>query len=86
MSTKHAFQLQRDKGLPDQLIPFVRLCYCQEESELNSINLQETGELTESDELILMQLVQYLQNRLARYSAHGWWGQPHGGHAISAST
>lgn len=70
LSTKHAFQLQRGKGLPDQLIPFVRLCYCQEESELRNINLHEAGELTEADGPILMQLVQYLQNRLARYGAH----------------
>lgn len=66
LSTKHDFQLQRNKGLPAQLIPFIRFCYCQEESELKSIDLNETGELTEADEPILMQIVQYLQNRLAR--------------------
>ena len=66
LSTKHDFQLQRDKGLPPQLIPFMRLCYCQEESELKSIDLKDVGELTAADEAILAQVVQYLQHRLAR--------------------
>lgn len=68
LSTKHDFQLQRGKGLPTQLIPFIRLCYCQEESTLQDINLLETGALTEADQPILAQLVQYIQNRLARYA------------------
>lgn len=68
LSTKHTFQLQRGKGLPAQLIPYMRLCFCTDEEKLNAIDLKEAGEYTEADIPILNQLVAYLQQRLARYS------------------
>lgn len=66
LSTKHTFQLQRGKGLPAQLIPYMRLCYCTDESKLADINLNEAGDLTAEDAPVLQQLTAYLQQRLAR--------------------
>lgn len=68
LSTKHTFQLQRGKGLPAQLIPYMRLCFCTDESKFADIDLKEAGELSDADAPILKQLVSYLQRRLARYA------------------
>jgi hypothetical protein len=70
MATKFAFQLQRDKGLPEQLIPFLRVCYCKDGAELKQVDLHNTGEITETDAPILQHLVLFLQQRLARCAPH----------------
>ena len=66
MATKFTFQLQRNKQLPEQLIPFMRVCYCTSEEQLKQLDLHHTGEVTESDVPILQHLVLFLQQRLAR--------------------
>ena len=74
MSTKYTFQLQRGKPLPEQLIPFLRVCYCTDEDSLHKVDLNETGDIGEGDAPILQHLVLFLQQRLAR-CAH--WRRPH---------
>jgi hypothetical protein len=66
LATKYEFPLQRNKGLPEKFIPFLRLCYCEKEEDLKKINLHQAGEVTEADAPILQYLVLFLQQRLAR--------------------
>ena len=66
MATKFDFQLQRNKGLPEQLIPFLRICYCEDEAALKGIDVKSAGDITEADVPILQHLALFLQQRLAR--------------------
>ena len=66
MATKFDFQLQRNKGLPEQLIAFLRICYCEDEAALKGIDVKSAGDITEADVPILQHLALFLQQRLAR--------------------
>lgn len=70
LATKFNFQLQRDKGLPEQLIPFLRICYCEDEAALKEIDVRSAGDITAADEPILQHLALFLQQRLARCALH----------------
>lgn len=68
LSTQQLFQLQHSKELPQQLLPFMRMCYCTDEAQVRQIDLTQTGDVTEADAPILQHLVAYLQQRLSRYA------------------
>lgn len=67
LASRTTFQLQRDKGLPKQLLPFMRVCYCESAEELQSIDMTGEAPIDASCSDIVRHLVLSLQQRLARY-------------------
>lgn len=68
LSTLHVFQLQLGKSLPTQLLPYMRLCACREESQLKHVDLSG-GELfpdCEQDGILVEHLVACLHARLMK--------------------
>jgi hypothetical protein len=60
------FQLQRGKGLPKQLLPFMRVCYCDSEESLSQLDMTGESGVDGSCTLIVQHLALFLQQRLGR--------------------
>ncbi|BDA45553.1 probable actin-histidine N-methyltransferase [Coccomyxa sp. Obi] len=70
LSTQQTFQLQRDKGLPEQLLPYLRLAHCTDADSLRKATLETCCSAPispENERTVLHQLASHLQERLDRY-------------------
>ncbi|KAK9834599.1 hypothetical protein WJX74_005523 [Apatococcus lobatus] len=68
LATMQKFELQRHKGLPPMLLPYLRLSYTSDPQLLQRPGFFNAGPSSEySEKLALAQLTDYLQQRLSRY-------------------
>ncbi|CAK0782675.1 hypothetical protein CVIRNUC_005870 [Coccomyxa viridis] len=70
MATQQTFQLQRGKGLPEMLLPYLRLAHCTDSESLKQASLDSccSAPISPENELtVLHQLASHLQTCLSRY-------------------
>ncbi|CAL5228874.1 g12088 [Coccomyxa viridis] len=70
LATQQTFQLQRGKGLPEMLLPYLRLAHCTDSESLKQASLDTccSAPISAENELtVLHQLASHLQSCLSRY-------------------